>query len=76
MPNFLPFTLGILAGSLAVRLARSRRAKQGLQRAGSTLRGATVSGLNSLEQTSAKVRARLEQPGASPAVGTEDGDEA
>jgi len=77
MPNFLPITLGILAGSLAVRLARSRRAKQGLQRAGATLRGATVNGLNPLEHTSAKVRGRLEQTTAPmPDGDAEEGDKA
>lgn len=55
----LPFVVGAAAGALAVNLMRADKARQGLDKAQSALRAATVSGLESIESASAQVRRRL-----------------
>lgn len=69
MFQLIPFALGIVSGAIAVRVARSGKAREGLaiacdglQKTRSSLRNATVSGLEALEQGSAKVREKLSAP--------------
>lgn len=79
MFQFLPFLLGLATGSAAVRVARSKQARQGLDRAragikalehpGSSLRSAALSSLEALEQGSARLRAKMDTaPAAEAAV--------
>lgn len=60
MIRFLPFTLGILAGAVAVNVTRSAKMQRSGEKAREALRSATVGGLTAIEKSSAKMRARLE----------------
>ncbi|KAF7598220.1 MAG: hypothetical protein CGU28_13420 [Candidatus Dactylopiibacterium carminicum] len=71
MIPLIPFALGIVSGAIAVRLARTVKAKEslvvareGLQKTRSSLRDATVSSLAAIEHTSARVREKLVEPAA------------
>ncbi|MCG5501813.1 hypothetical protein [Ectothiorhodospira lacustris] len=66
MYHLIPFAAGAVVGALAVRLLRTDKTRQGLEKAQDTLREATVSSLSSIEHVSARARKRLEnesQPG-------------
>lgn len=77
MFQFLPFILGLATGSATVRVARSKQARQGLDRAragikalehpGSSLRSAALSSLEALEQGSARLRAKMDTAPAAEA---------
>ena len=56
----IPFAVGILTGVAAVKLVRNEKAKKGLESAQERLQSATVSGLAAIEQSSARLRHRLE----------------
>ena len=58
----IPFAVGILTGVAAVKLVRNEKAKKGLESAQEHLQSATVSGLAAIEQSSARLRHRLEAP--------------
>ena len=58
----IPFAVGILTGVAAVKLVRNEKAKKGLESAQERLQSATVSGLAAIEQSSARLRHRLEAP--------------
>ncbi len=58
----IPFAVGILTGVAAVKLVRNEKAKKGLESAQERLQNATVSGLAAIEQSSARLRHRLEAP--------------
>jgi hypothetical protein len=68
MNRFLPFTLGILAGAVAVGVARSGKVQRGGEKACEALRSAAVGGLTAIENSSAKVRARLAADEEKPAA--------
>lgn len=57
----LPFAVGLLTGAAGVRLLRNDSAKEQLAKAQERLREATVSGLNAIENSSARLRTRLDQ---------------
>lgn len=61
-----PFVVGVLTGAVAVKLLRSEHTRQELEKAQSSLRDATLSGLEAIEQASARARARLGEGGAEP----------
>lgn len=65
-----PFAAGLLTGIAAIRLVRSEKAKKQLDKAQDRLREATVSSLSTIEQSTAKLRDKLQAaPQASePAV--------
>lgn len=56
----LPFAVGLLTGAAGVRLLRNESAKKQLAKAQDRLREATVSGLNAIENSSARLRTRLD----------------
>lgn len=56
---FFPFVAGVLAGAVVLRLAKSEKTQAGLDKAQNTLRSATVSSLEVIEQASTKARQRL-----------------
>ncbi|MCG5512010.1 MULTISPECIES: hypothetical protein [Ectothiorhodospira] len=60
MYHLIPFAAGAVVGALAVRLLRTDKTRQGLEKAQDTLREATVSSLSSIEHASARARKRLE----------------
>ena len=67
----LPFAVGLLTGAAGVRLLRNDKAKIQLAKAQDRLREATVSSLNAIETSSARLRTRLDQtadpaPSAAP----------
>ncbi len=68
MNRFLPFTLGILAGAVAVSVARSGKVQRSGEKAREALRSAAVGGLTAIENSSAKVRARLAAEEEKPAA--------
>lgn len=55
----LPFAAGALAGALAVRYWRSDAARADFERARASLRSAADTGVTTLKQSAAAVRARL-----------------
>lgn len=61
----LPFAAGLLAGVAAIKLIRNDKAKKQLDKAQDRLREATVSGLATLEHSSARLRDKLQ---AAPAT--------
>lgn len=69
MIRFVPFALGLLAGAVAVNVARSATVRRGSEKARNALHQATVDGLNAIEHSSAKMRARLD---AGEAVSKDD----
>lgn len=67
----LPFAVGLLTGAAGVRLLRNEKAKIQLAKAQDRLREATVTSLNAIETSSARLRTRLDQtaepaPSAAP----------
>lgn len=72
MFQFLPFMLGLMTGSVAVRAARSQRARQGLERARASaralehpiddLRTAASSSLAAIERGTARLREKIAPP--------------
>lgn len=77
MFQFLPFMLGLMTGSVAVRAARSQRARQGLERARASartlehpidgLRTAATTGLVAIEHGSARLREKIAPAAPAPA---------
>ena len=57
----LPFAVGLLTGAAGVRLLRNEKAKIQLAKAQDRLREATVTSLNAIETSSARLRTRLDQ---------------
>lgn len=67
----LPFAAGLLTGVAAIKLIRNDKAKKQLDKAQDRLREATVSGLATLEHSSARLRDKLQAaPAAAPAAET------
>lgn len=64
MLPLLPFAAGIATGALAIKLWRNQTTRAGIDKAQDKLRQATVSGLEAIEHSSAKVRAKLAAPAA------------
>lgn len=64
----LPFAAGLLTGVAAIKLIRNDKAKKQLDKAQDRLREATVSGLATLEHSSARLRDKLQ---AAPAAAAE-----
>ena len=62
MLPLIPFAVGILTGVAAVKLVRNEKAKKGLECAQERLQNATVSGLSAIEQSSARLRNRIQPP--------------
>lgn len=56
---FFPFIAGVLTGAAVLRLAKSGTTQAGLDKAQTTLRSATVSGLEAIEQASGRARQRI-----------------
>lgn len=67
MYPLLPFAAGMLAGAVVLRLLRTDTTKAGLAKAQRGLRDATVSGLETIENASARARVRLTAPAAAHA---------
>lgn len=59
MWHLAPFAAGVIMGAAALRLFRSGKTGAGLEKAQDRLRDATVSGLQAIENASARARARL-----------------
>lgn len=81
MLPLLTFASGLVAGIVGVRLLKTAKtpasldgigdkARQGLDKAQNSLRQATVSGLTSIEKSSASLREKLTAPPAEPAAET------
>lgn len=64
----LPFAVGLLTGAAGVRLLRNERAKIQLAKAQDRLREATVTSLNAIETSSARLRSRLDQTEPAPSA--------
>lgn len=62
----LPFAVGLVTGAVAIKLVRSGKAKKQIEDTQDYLRHATISGLNAIEQSSARLRDRLQEPAAAP----------
>jgi hypothetical protein len=58
----LPFAVGLITGAASVRLLRNEKTKKQLAKAQDRLREATVTSLNAIETSSARLRTRLDQP--------------
>ena len=56
----LPFAVGIITGAAALRLLRNEKTRKQLDKAQDRLREATVSSLNVIEHSSARLRTKLE----------------
>lgn len=67
----LPFAVGLLTGAATLRLFKNKSAKQQLIKAQGRLRDATLSSLNVIEHSSARLRSRL-APEASEASSLPD----
>ena len=64
-----PFAAGLLTGAVAIKLIRSEKAKKQLDKAQDRLREATVSRLSTIEQSTAKLRDKLQgSPASEPAA--------
>lgn len=68
MYPLLPFAAGMLAGAVVLRLLKADTTKAGLAKAQRGLRDATVSGLETIENASARARVRLTSPAAADAA--------
>lgn len=66
MFHLLPFTVGLLAGAAAVKMVKNDQAKNQLDKAQNTLLRATVSSLSAIEQSSARLRAKLATESVKP----------
>jgi len=64
MLPLLPFVAGLVTGATALKLWRSNSSRLKLDKAQDSLRQATVSSLEAIEQSSASMRQRLSQPAA------------
>ena len=64
----LPFAVGLLTGAAGVRLLRNEKAKIQLAKAQDRLREATVTSLNAIETSSARLRSRLDQTEPAPSA--------
>lgn len=77
MWHLAPFAAGVIMGAAALRLFRSGKTSAGLEKTQDRLRDATVSGLQAIENASARARARLgehaDDAGSGSAPGTEAG---
>ncbi|WP_200175093.1 hypothetical protein [Ectothiorhodospira shaposhnikovii] len=73
MYHLIPFAAGAVVGALAVRLLRTDKTRQGLEKAQDSLREATVSSLSSIEHASARARKRLESESRTVKDDTDDG---
>lgn len=62
MLPLLPFALGIATGVVAVRLFKSPRSQETLDRVQSGLKDATISGLEKVSNASERMKTRLEEP--------------
>ncbi|GAB3375538.1 hypothetical protein [Azotobacter armeniacus] len=70
MFHIIPFAVGIVTGAVVLKLFKSDKTQEGLEKAQGSLRGATVSSLEAIESASARARARLGgKEGASAASG-------
>lgn len=56
----LPFAVGIVTGAAAIRLLKNEKARKQLDKAQDRLREATVSSLNVIEHSSARLRTKLD----------------
>ena len=61
-----PFAVGLLTGAAAIKLVRSGKAKKQIEETQDYLRHATISGLNVIEQSSARLRGRLQPVADAP----------
>ena len=60
MFHLIRFTAGVLTGIAVMKLIQSKSTKETLEKAQDKVRDATVSGLEAIENASAKARAKLE----------------
>ena len=58
----LPFVAGVVTGAVALRLLRTDKTRGSLEKAQDSLRSATVSSLEAIENASARARQRLAAP--------------
>ncbi|MFB8829161.1 hypothetical protein ACE0DR_06710 [Azotobacter sp. CWF10] len=59
MFHIIPFAVGVVTGAVILKLFKSDKTQEGLDKAQGGLRGATVSSLEAIENASARARARL-----------------
>ncbi|WP_349571361.1 hypothetical protein [Azotobacter salinestris] len=59
MFHIIPFAVGVVTGAALLKLFKSEKTQEGLDKAQGGLRGATVSSLEAIENASARARARL-----------------
>lgn len=59
MFHIIPFAVGVVTGAALLKLFKSEKTQEGLDKAQDGLRGATVSSLEAIENASARARARL-----------------
>ena len=59
MFHLLPFAVGLLAGVVTVKVVKNDQTKRQLEKAQASLKKATVSSLNVIEQSSARLRSKL-----------------
>lgn len=55
----IPFAVGVVTGAVVLKLFRSDKTQEGLEKAQGGLRDATVSSLQAIENASARARSRL-----------------
>lgn len=67
MFHLLPFAVGLLAGALTVKMVKNDLTRKQLEKAQAGLKKATVSSLNAIEQSSARLRTRLAEETEKPA---------
>ncbi|WP_238996003.1 hypothetical protein [Azotobacter chroococcum] len=73
MFHIIPFAVGIVTGAVILKLLRSDKTQEGLEKAQGGLRSATVSSLEAIESASAKARARLAEKPAEPEAPASEG---
>ncbi|MFC0712002.1 hypothetical protein [Azorhizophilus paspali] len=59
MFHIIPFAVGVATGAALLKLLKSDKTQEGLDKAQGDLREATVSSLQAIERASARARARL-----------------
>ncbi|ACO78459.1 hypothetical protein AvCA_22680 [Azotobacter vinelandii CA] len=59
MFHIIPFAVGVATGAALLKLLKSEKTQEGLDKAQGGLREATVSSLQAIEKASARARARL-----------------
>lgn len=62
MFHLIPFAAGVVVGAAVIKLFKGDTTRKSLDKAGNSLRGATVSSLEAIEGASARARARLTRP--------------